>query len=52
VNATASSTQRRVLALLPGVPLPANTGGALRALTMVRAEVEILCRKFPLYPES
>jgi glycosyltransferase involved in cell wall biosynthesis len=27
----------RVLALLPGVPLPANTGGALRALTMVRA---------------
>jgi len=37
VNATASSTRRRVLALLPGVPLPANTGGALRALTMVRA---------------
>src|SRR5205823_9489963 len=31
------STRRRVLALLPGVPLPANTGGALRALTMVRA---------------
>ena len=31
-------TQRsRVLALLPGVPLPANTGGALRALAMVRA---------------
>lgn len=27
----------RVLALLPGVPLPANTGGALRALTMVHA---------------
>jgi glycine/serine hydroxymethyltransferase len=22
-----------------------------RALGMVRAEVEILCRKFPLYPE-
>ena len=31
-------TQRsRVLALLPGVPLPANTGGALRALAMIRA---------------
>jgi len=26
-----------VLALLPGVPMPANTGGALRALTMLRA---------------
>ena len=37
MDAIASSTRRRVLALLPGVPLPANTGGALRALTMVRA---------------
>ncbi len=27
----------RVLALLPGVPVPANTGGALRALTMLQA---------------
>ena len=27
----------RVLALLPGVPVPANTGGNLRALTMLRA---------------
>jgi glycosyltransferase involved in cell wall biosynthesis len=27
----------RVLALLPGIPVPANTGGALRALTMVAA---------------
>lgn len=27
----------RVLALLPGIPVPANTGGNLRALTMVRA---------------
>jgi glycosyltransferase involved in cell wall biosynthesis len=26
-----------VLALLPGIPVPANTGGNLRALTMVRA---------------
>src|SRR5207237_8614643 len=26
-----------VLALLPGVPMPANTGGSLRALTMLRA---------------
>ncbi len=34
-----NSTPRRsrVLALLPGVPLPANTGGALRALTTLRA---------------
>jgi len=39
VNGTIPIQQRRsrVLALLPGVPLPANTGGALRALTMVRA---------------
>jgi len=38
VDGTSSMSQRpRVLALLPGVPLPANTGGALRALTMVRA---------------
>ena len=29
--------QPRVLALLPGVPVPANTGGNLRALTMLRA---------------
>ena len=27
----------RVLALLPGIPVPANTGGNLRALTIVRA---------------
>jgi len=27
----------RVLALLPGIPVPANTGGNLRALTMLRA---------------
>ena len=27
----------RVLCLLPGVPVPANTGGALRALSMVKA---------------
>jgi hypothetical protein len=27
----------KVLCLLPGVPLPANTGGNLRSLTMVRA---------------
>jgi glycosyltransferase involved in cell wall biosynthesis len=33
-----NSTERRyrVLALLPGVPMPANTGGALRALTLIR----------------
>jgi polysaccharide biosynthesis protein PslH len=37
VDGTPNSTGRRVLALLPGVPLPANTGGALRALAMVRA---------------
>jgi glycosyltransferase involved in cell wall biosynthesis len=30
-------TLPKVLCLLPGVPLPANTGGNLRALTMVRA---------------
>ncbi|MCA1825422.1 MAG: glycosyltransferase family 4 protein [Myxococcales bacterium] len=29
--------QASVLALLPGVPMPANTGGNLRALTMLRA---------------
>lgn len=29
--------QPSVLALLPGVPMPANTGGNLRALTMLRA---------------
>lgn len=27
----------RVLALLPGVPVPANTGGSLRALTLLQA---------------
>ena len=27
----------KVLCLLPGVPLPANTGGNIRALTMVQA---------------
>jgi len=38
VDGTSPTRPRnRVLALLPGVPLPANTGGALRALTMVRA---------------
>jgi glycosyltransferase involved in cell wall biosynthesis len=38
VNGTNSTQHRsRVLALLPGVPMPANTGGALRALTMLRA---------------
>ena len=31
------TTRPNVLALLPGVPVPANTGGALRALTLVRA---------------
>jgi len=30
-------TRTSVLALLPGIPVPANTGGNLRALTMVRA---------------
>ncbi len=30
-------TLPKVLCLLPGVPLPANTGGNLRSLTMVRA---------------
>jgi glycosyltransferase involved in cell wall biosynthesis len=29
--------RRRILALFPSVPIPANTGGALRALTMMRA---------------
>src|SRR4051812_17543808 len=29
--------RRRVLALFPSVPLPANTGGTLRSLTMMRA---------------
>jgi glycosyltransferase involved in cell wall biosynthesis len=29
--------RQRVLALFPSVPLPANTGGALRSLTMMRA---------------
>src|SRR5256885_12616097 len=37
VNAPTSHRRHRVLALLPGVPMPANTGGALRALTLVRA---------------
>jgi polysaccharide biosynthesis protein PslH len=37
VDGIANSTRRHVLALLPGVPLPANTGGALRALATVRA---------------
>ena len=38
MNGTSPTHQRsRVLALLPGVPLPAHTGGALRALTTVRA---------------
>ena len=37
VNATTTQRRNRVLALLPGVPLPANTGGALRALTLLRA---------------
>src|ERR1700736_1506821 len=38
LDASNSTPRRsRVLALLPGVPLPANTGGALRALTTVRA---------------
>ena len=36
-GATSTQHRSRVLALLPGVPLPANTGGALRALTMVQA---------------
>lgn len=30
-------TRASVLALLPGVPVPANTGGNLRALTMLRS---------------
>ena len=34
---TMPATTPRVLALLPGIPVPANTGGNLRALTMVRA---------------
>jgi glycosyltransferase involved in cell wall biosynthesis len=38
VDGTIATARRpQVLALLPGVPVPANTGGALRALTMVRA---------------
>ncbi len=38
MNGISPTHQRsRVLALLPGVPLPANTGGALRALTMIGA---------------
>lgn len=32
-----TSQRPRVLALLPGVPVPPNTGGALRALTMLQA---------------
>ena len=38
MDAPSSTPSRsRVLALLPGVPLPPNTGGALRALTTLRA---------------
>ncbi|HTO95811.1 MAG TPA: glycosyltransferase family 4 protein [Myxococcales bacterium] len=33
----ANPARPQVLALLPGVPVPANTGGAQRALTMVQA---------------
>jgi glycosyltransferase involved in cell wall biosynthesis len=34
---TRVTTNARVLALLPGTPMPANTGGNLRALAMLRA---------------
>ena len=38
MDATTHTPRRpSVLALLPGVPVPANTGGALRALALVRA---------------
>jgi glycosyltransferase involved in cell wall biosynthesis len=32
-----SNARARVLALLPGIPVPANTGGNLRALAMLKA---------------
>ena len=34
---TTAKARAKVLALLPGVPVPANTGGNLRALTMLQA---------------
>ena len=34
---TTARPRAKVLALLPGVPVPANTGGNLRALTMLKA---------------
>jgi len=34
---TTAKARPKVLALLPGVPVPANTGGNLRALTMLQA---------------
>ncbi len=37
MDGTNPKPRRKVLALLPGVPVPANTGGALRAMTVVRA---------------
>jgi glycosyltransferase involved in cell wall biosynthesis len=37
IDTTDRDRRPRVLALLPGVPVPANTGGALRALTLLQA---------------